>query len=163
MNTQTKASGSDVALLGLGSVLVGSLPATLLTDAAPDRYTVEAVFTRRAAPDELAQLLGGDTRQFLANAGYPTVELTMSDRRLKIANTNLEELRDGLAGMLSERLAAISSDVHARREASAARFQEAADHEHERAAAVAALAESVVFEPAHPDPGHSRSERHSQE
>lgn len=163
MNAQTRTAGSDVGLLGLRSVLVGSLPPTLLTDAAPDRYTVEAVFTRKAEPDEVAQILGGGTRQFLSHAGYPTVELTVSDRRLEIANTNLEELRDGLAGALSERLAAIYAGVRDRREASAARFQDAADQEEQRAATVAALAGSVVFEPAYPGAEHDRSERDSQE
>lgn len=163
MNTRTHTSGSDVALLGLGSVLVGSLPATLLTDGAPDRYTVEAVFTRRPDPDEINEILGGDTRQFLATAGHPTVELTVSDRRLEIANTNLEELRDGLARVLSDRLAAITGAVQGRRNAAATRFQEAAEHEQERAAAVAALAESVVFEPSHIGARRDRSARNSQE
>lgn len=149
--------------LGLGSVLTGSLPATLLTEDAPDRYTVEAVFTRRASQEELNRILGGDTRQFLAHAGYPTVELTVSDRRLEIANTNLEELRDGLAGMLSERLAAISSEVRTQREAAQAQFQGAADDEQERAAAVAALATSIVFEPAFPSGPADREQRNSQE
>ncbi|MCW3492105.1 hypothetical protein [Microbacterium sp. SSM24] len=163
MSTQEKTNGAEVAQLGLGSVLVGSLPATLLTDGAPDRYTVEAVFTRRPDPDEIKDILGSDTRQFLTRAGYSTVEVTISDRRLEIANTNLEELRDGLAGLLSERLAAISADVHARRQAAAAQFEIAAEHEQERAAAVAALAESVVFASAHPGTLRTRSARSSQE
>lgn len=146
MSTQTHKSAGDAALLGLGSVLVGSLPATLLTDDAPERYTVEAVFTRRPDPDEIKEILGGDTRQFFGRAGYATVEVTVADRRLEIANTNLEELRDGLAGAISERLADISSGVRSRREAAAAQFQEAAEHEQERASAVAFLADSVVFE-----------------
>lgn len=151
MNTQTQTNGSDVALLGLGSVLVGSLPATLLTDDAPDTYTVEAVFTRRPEPEEIKQILDGDTRRFLSDAGYPAVVLTVSDRRLEIANTNLEGLRDGLAGLLAERLAAVSHNLRARRDAAAVTFEAAARHEHERAAAVATLAESVVFERSHPD------------
>lgn len=146
MGAQPETTGGDVGALGLGSVLVGSLPVTLLTDEAPDRYTVEAVFTRRPERDEIAQILGSETRAFLAQAGYPTVELTVSDRRLEIANTNLEELRDGLGGVLTQRLAEISTDVHGRERDAAARFQVAAEHELERAAAVAALAESVTFE-----------------
>ena len=34
MDTQTRTSGADTATLGLGSVLVGSLPAALMTDVA---------------------------------------------------------------------------------------------------------------------------------
>ncbi|MEZ3161750.1 hypothetical protein AB1K54_14595 [Microbacterium sp. BWT-B31] len=145
MQTQTRTRGADAATLGLGSVLVGSLPAALMTDDAPERYTVEAVFTRRPERDEVAEILGSSTRQFLSKAGYPTVEVTISDRRLEIANTNLEELRDGLASVLADRLAAIAEAVRARQDAAAARYEDAAATEQLRAAAVAALAESVAF------------------
>src|SRR6478736_1387528 len=127
METQTRTSGIDVAALGLGSVLVGSLPAALLTDHAPERYTVEAVFTRRPERDEVTEILGIETRDRLARAGYPTVEVTVSDRRLEIANTNLEELRDGLAAVLADRLAEISVTLMADREVAAHRFQDASD------------------------------------
>ena len=145
METQTRTSGADAASLGLGSVLVGSLPAALMTDDAPDRYTVEAVFTRRPERDEIEQILGSETRVRLASAGYPTVEVTISDRRLEIANTNLEELRDGLGSVLAARLAEISAGVRARQDAAAVRFQDAAVVEQARAASVAALAGSVTF------------------
>lgn len=145
METQTRTSGADAAALGLGSVLVGSLPAALMTDDAPDRYTVEAVFTRRPERDEIEQILGSETRARLASAGYPTVEVTISDRRLEIANTNLEELRDGLGSVLAARLAEISAGVRARQDAAAVRFRDAAAVEQARAASVAALAGSVTF------------------
>lgn len=147
MDTQTRTSGVDAATLGLGSVLVGSLPAALMTDEAPDRYTVEAVFTRRPERDEVIEILGSETRDFLAQAGYPTVEVTISDRRLEIANTNLEELRDGLASVLADRLADISAGVRDRQDAAAVVFQNAAVSENARTAAVTALAESVTFAP----------------
>lgn len=146
MKTQTRTSGADVAALGLGSVLVGSLPAALLTDHAPERYTVEAVFTRRPERDEVTEILGIETRDRLARAGYPTVEVTVSDRRLEISNTNLEELRDGLAAVLADRLAEISAGVRARQDAAAMKFHDAAETEQARAAAVAALAESITFQ-----------------
>ncbi|WP_313356356.1 hypothetical protein [Microbacterium sp.] len=145
METQTRTSGAATATLGLGSVLVGSLPAALMTDHAPDRYTVEAVFTRRPDKDEITEILSSQTRDFLAKAGYPTVEVSISDRRLEIANTNLEELRDGLGGVLADRLAEISASLRTERDAAAVRFQQAASGEQDRAAAVAALAESVAF------------------
>ncbi|XPP27766.1 MAG: hypothetical protein ACNYNX_06170 [Leucobacter sp.] len=116
-----------------------------MTVDAPDRYTVAAVFTRRPEDDEIREILGDDTRHFLTGAGYPTVEVTVTDRRLEIANTNLEELRDGLARVLAERLAEISTEVHSRQRAAAARFQHAAESERDRAASVVALAESVRF------------------
>lgn len=146
METQTRTSGVDAATLGLGSVLVGSLPAALMTADAPDRYTVEAVFTRRPEKDEVTEILGTETRRFLVSAGYPAVGVTVSDRRLEIGNTNLEELRDGLAHVLATRLSEISETVHARQRAAANRFNDAAESEQVRAAAVAALAESVTFQ-----------------
>lgn len=142
MNTQLK--NEDV--LGLGAVLVGSLPATLLTDEAPERYTVEAVFTRKADPDEVSAIEGLDMRDHLAQNGFPTVELHVSDRRLEIINTNLEELRDGLAAVLADRLAETSRALVAVREITALRHEEASIREEERAASVAALAGSVVFQ-----------------
>ena len=145
MNTQLKIAGQSPEMLGLETVLVGSLPATLLTDDAPDRYTVEAVFTRKTDRDEVAAIQGSEMRAHLSANGYPTVELRVADRRLEIANTNLEELRDGLAAVIAERLAEISADLLADREIAAHRFQDASDREQVRAASVAALAESVVF------------------
>ncbi|GAA1857307.1 hypothetical protein ACFQZV_02710 [Microbacterium koreense] len=145
METQTRTSGSDTAALGLGSVLVGSLPAALMTAEAPDRYTVEAVFTRRPERDEIIGILERETRDRLAQAGYPAVDLTISDRRLEIANTNLEELRDGLGTVIADRLAEISAGVRSKRDAAAIRYQEAAAGEQARATSVVALAESVSF------------------
>ncbi|WP_346769251.1 hypothetical protein [Planctomonas sp. JC2975] len=126
-------------------MLVSSLPAALLTDAGPDRYTVEAVFTRRPDHEEVAGILGNETRTFLTDRGYSTIELKVSDRRLEIANTNLEELRDGLGGILGELLADISIRVKSQRVIATARSQLAAELEQDRATAVVRLAESVVF------------------
>lgn len=145
METHTRASGTAAGPLGLGSVLVGSLPTTLMTAGAPRRYTVEAVFTRRPEPDEVAGILGSGTRDALTRAGYAGVELTVSDRRLEIGGTNLEELRDGLARVLADRLAEITAEVRTHQEAAAAEFRKTAESEHDRAAAVAALAQEVSF------------------
>lgn len=145
MNAQLKIAGQSPELLGLESILIGSLPAALMTDEAPDRYTVEAVFTRKTDRDEVAAIQGSETRAHLSANGFPTVELHVADRRLEIANTNLEELRDGLAAVIAERLAEISASLVAAREIAALRFQDATDREQARAASVAALAESVVF------------------
>lgn len=145
MDTHTRTSDAHSATLGLGSVLLASLPAALMTEAAPDRYTVEAVFTRRPEKDEVAEILGTRTRDDLGSAGFPTVELAVADRRLVIANTNLEELRDGLAAVIADRLAAISTKIHEKQDAAAIRFEEAAMREHTRTAAVTALAESITF------------------
>ena len=147
MNAQLKIAGQNPELLGLGSVLVGSLPAALMTDDAPDHYTVEAVFTRKADRDEVDAIQSSEMRDHLSANGYPTVELHVADRRLEIANTNLEELRDGLASVLAQRLAEITTALHTARAQAADRFQIASDREQERAALVAALADAVVFTP----------------
>lgn len=136
------ASGRN---LGLDSVLVGSLPAGLMTDDPPPRYTVEAVFTRRPGKEEVRDVLGESTRELLAHSGYPDVELTVSDRRLEIHNTTLEELRDGLAELIALRLAEISERIRSEKEASDDSARTFAARELERAAAVATLAETVVF------------------
>jgi len=146
METQTRTSGTDAAMLGLGSVLAASLPAALMTDDAPDRYTVEAVFTRRPEKEEIDEILGAGTREALAQAGYANVEVTVSDRRMEIANTTLEELRDGLASVLADRLAQISREVQTRQDAVALRFRDAAVEEKTRVEAVVALASSVRFD-----------------
>jgi hypothetical protein len=161
MNAQTMSlpsarSDVDIGLLGLSSILVGSLPTALLTDDAPERYTVEAVFTRKPDREEIEAILANETRVYLTQRGYSTVELTVSDRRLEIANTNLEELRDGLASTLARRLARISIDVQARRVIAAARIQEVTEVERQRAAAVVALAGSVSFS-AEPRAEHTRA------
>lgn len=146
MSTQSATPTSpDNAVLGLGSVLVSSLPAALMTEHAPASYTVEAVFTRRPEREEIVDIVSDETRELLIREGYPAVELTVSDRRLDIANTTLEELRDGLGAVLGERLAAISDRAHARRDAAALHAAEAAGDEKERAAAVVAMAASVNF------------------
>lgn len=162
MNTHATLDDTDVVLLGLRSVLVGSLPATLLTDDAPERYTVEAVFTRKPEAEEIERILDEETRAYLSEHGYPAVEVSVSDRRLEVANTTLEELRDGLGIVLARRLADISVQVRARREIAATEFREASDLEQHRAATVAALAESVTFtRPAQhmhgPEGAHSRA------
>ena len=145
MDTIARPVGSAIAPLGLGGVLAGSLPTTLLTDHAPERYTVEAVFTRRPEREEIAEIVAPDTQTHLAERGYPGVRLAVSDRRIEIAGTTLEELRDGLGSVIADLLVGISAQVRGGREVAAARFREITAREQDRAAAIAALAESVGF------------------
>lgn len=131
--------------LGLKSVLVGSLPVTLLTDEEPERYTVEAVFSRRPEQVEVDAILGDGAHRFLRERGYEEVGLEVSDRRLRILNTSIEQLRDGLATVLAEYLALAGAAARTERQATEALNLLVAEREHERSAAVAALAESVDF------------------
>lgn len=147
MNGNRDKTGSDTgtAALGLKSVLTGSLPAELLTGDAPDRYTVEAVFTRRPEQVEIDAIGGDGAHRFLFERGYPEIQLTVSDRRLRIDNTSLEQLRDGLASVLAEYLALTGSAARMEEQAAIALSRVVAEREHERAEAVRALAESVNF------------------
>lgn len=133
--------------LGLSSILTNSLPLTLMTDSAPERYVIEAVFTRRVDPDEVAFLLGAQTREFLDERGYPEVQLTVSDRRLVIANTNLEELRDGLASDIAELLTWISEQVRVLHHEQDTRREDETNRLRERTEAIFHLAQSISFEP----------------
>ncbi|SDQ19862.1 hypothetical protein [Microbacterium sp. cf332] len=149
MNTQTKASTAARATsdgtLGLGSVLAGSLPRGLATPEAPSRYTVEAVFTRRPQRREILSIIGDETRALLGSYGYDMVRLAVSDRRLEIHNTSLEELRDGLSTRIADRLAAIGDETRAYEDAAALRSLDAAEDERIRAGKVADLAASITF------------------
>lgn len=145
MNANASAT-SLTTELALGAILAEALPASLLTPEAPDRYTVAAVFTRRPTRAEVDAIQGTDTRSVLSEAGYGTVELRVSDRRLEMANTNLNELQSGLAGTIAARL----YDIGVRSAAEHARFQEEmagkTQRETDRAAVVALAAAAVRFE-----------------
>lgn len=85
---QTSPVRADAALT-LSGVLASALPHDLHTAQGPTRYTVPAVFSRRPQPREIDLLRGSGVRQELADAGYSHIELSISDRRLLIGNTNL--------------------------------------------------------------------------
>jgi hypothetical protein len=145
MNAQTGSAVEPRQELGLGAVLTDSLPAALLTPDAPERYTVAAVFTRRPSRPEIDAIHGAATRAALTDAGYPTVELRVSDRRLEMSNTNLEELAGGLAGVIAQQLHTISVKSAADLDRFDADVRERSQRETDRAALVALAAASVVF------------------
>ncbi|QJU54312.1 hypothetical protein SCB71_14295 [Herbiconiux sp. KACC 21604] len=145
MNSDPHPAGT--ASLGLATVLTNDLPASLLTPEAPERYTVSAVFTRKPMKEEITGILSADTRDHLTAAGYTTVELKVSDRRLQIENTNLEELADGLATILADRLQTISADAAAERDRMSAALSAATQQETDRAALVALAAATIRFQP----------------
>lgn len=94
--------------LTLSGVLASALPHDLGTARGPSRYTVPAVFSRRPQPREVDLLHGAGTSRRLADAGYSDVELHVSDRRLLITNTNLADLKAGLAHLIGTILAEVS-------------------------------------------------------
>lgn len=145
MNTQIGSPPLADTELSLGAILPDALPPTLMTPQAPGRYTVSAVFTRRPSRGEIDGINDGRTRAALAEAGYPGVELTVSDRRLEISDTNLEELAGGLAGVIAERLHVVSEKSRAEQDRLAAQRLDRTQHESDRAALVALAAAKVVF------------------
>jgi len=145
MNAQNGPPPATTNELEVGAVLVDALPSTLLTPDAPERYTVSAVFTRRPSRGEIDAIHDAATRDALTTAGYPTAELRVSDRRLEIANTNLQELGDGLASAIAERLHVISVKSAADHDRFAAELLQKSQRETDRAALVALAAAAVVF------------------
>jgi len=138
---------ADDGHLGLSRVLATALPDTLGTPEGPDRYSVTAMLTRRPSHFEIAAIHSRETSDRLDGAGYPTVELSVSDRRLQIANTSLEELRDGLSTVLADLIWDISRQG---RESAAALAEVQVDRSQEeldRVSAVLEIAESVHFRP----------------
>jgi hypothetical protein len=145
MNAQ---AGTTLATteLALGAVLAEALPTSLLTADAPDRYTVAAVFTRRPTRSEVEAIHAGETRDLLSRAGYGTVELRVSDRRLEMANTNLDELQNGLAGVIATRLHDIGVQSAVEHDRFQAEMLEKTQRETDRAAVIALAAATVRFE-----------------
>lgn len=128
-------------------ILLNDLPGVLGTIDAPERYTVTAVFTRRPLPLELELLAQPATRTALEGAGYPAVSLTTADRRLFITNTNLSELRQGLAAEIGRILYDIGSRVSETRHEQAREAAELAERAAERVARVVAEAAHIDFSP----------------
>jgi len=131
--------------LGLTHILTSLLPATVHTAGGPERYTVNAVFTRRPSAGEILALNDPEARAWLARAGYPQVTTRVSDRRLEIANTNLEELQAGLGSALTRLLGEISAADAARLESLARDLDGAEEHEAERWEGIRARAGAIRF------------------
>jgi hypothetical protein len=131
--------------LGLTSVLPGSLPPSLGTLNAPESYQVDAVFNRRPQSDEVSAIHSPDSLKALNAAGYPAVTLHVSDRRLEIKNTNLDQLEAGLATFIADHLAAITATIQTDRLAQQSRLASAAEAEGSRAAAIQVKAARITF------------------
>lgn len=139
------STGSPTNRLGLTTIITGSLPRELRTPTAPSRYPVEAVFSRNPLPEEAGMLLGEEGRRFLGERGFAQVALAIADRRLIVGGTSLEQLRDGLAGVLGELLGWISDAVSAERDGELRRLREAGRAEEARQAEVDAIVETISF------------------
>ena len=135
----------DRGTLSLREVLVSGLPASLGSASPPEHYMVPAVFSRAPSPREIALIESSPAGVRLASAGYPDVSLKVSDRRLEIRGTNLEELRNGLAVAVA-RVVANATTLEDEEDATRLAAAEAgAAEELERARGVAAEAARISF------------------
>ena len=128
-------------------ILVDQLPSSLGTIEAPERYTVTAVFTRRPLPQEIALLQAPAVAQQLIDAGYSRVTLSTTDRRLMIGNTNLHELKVGLARLIGRILEDIGNRVEVTGSAQARDAAEIATRAAERTEQVLMEASEIDFSP----------------
>jgi hypothetical protein len=136
--------------LHLRSVLESGLPAQLGTVDEPATYTVPVVFSRQVTASERARIEDPETARRLsiqtgARPKGASLKLVVSDRRLLVENTTLDELRDGLAGALSTMLEEMGHDLRSESADRAAVAQARAVEEARRAAVVHAAVETIHF------------------
>ncbi|WP_147794188.1 hypothetical protein [Cellulomonas sp. Y8] len=132
--------------LRLASILTSALPALLGTSQAPTQYTVPAVFSRQVSVPEKTAIEGPETVRRLTERGYPQVTLQVSDRRLLIGRTSLEQLEDGLAHEIALTLTDIGRAVARERDERAAAATARQSVEADRAVDVQRSVDRIVFE-----------------
>ena len=149
---QPTPQADDTTLdLHLLSVLESELPVEIGTADQPDRYTVPVVFSRQVTRTERVRIEDPATAQALtaqlaaAPAG-PGLRLAVSDRRLLIENTNLDELRGGLAAALAAMLRELGRELRTESSARAVQAEARVVEERERAAATHAAVATIRFE-----------------
>jgi len=132
--------------LRLSSILTSALPALLGTSQAPTQYTVPAVFSRQVSVPEKTAIEGPETARRLTESGYPQVTLQVSDRRLLIGHTSLEQLEEGLAHELAATLTDIGRAVSRQRDQRAAEATARQSAESDRAVDVQRSVDRIVFD-----------------
>ncbi|QEP07375.1 hypothetical protein [Glutamicibacter sp. ZJUTW] len=145
MEHQSQRFPTNHEPLTVGDVLVDSLPGTLFTAHAPEKYMVAAVFNRRPEPEEIRNILSSEVQEQLASSGYADIKLSIANRRLEISNTSLEELRDGLAFAIACALAQQSEKFQHHQDMTETQFRKDIDAETERSQSVQKLAKSISF------------------
>lgn len=146
MSGVQKSEEHGLEPLTLTTVLFSSLPPNLFTDDSPTKYTVDAVFNRRAEPSEISAIESYDSLEVLSRSGFGDVALEVQDRRLRIHNTCLEQLRDGLATVIARLITDIWTDSERERLEAVVLARADAERELERAQAVLDLAREVSFD-----------------
>lgn len=137
----------DPRALRLTSVLASGLPSELGTPAEPALYTVPAVFSRQVTPAERARIEDPATAALLAEAAHigPGLELTVADRRLLIANTNLAQLKNGLAAAIAAMLDRLGQELLTEQDRQVAAAEILRSGESARLATVARAAAEIEF------------------
>jgi hypothetical protein len=82
----------------------------------PERYTVSVALSRRALPAEANLIQGPATHERLREQGYGHISLVIAESRLEIVNTNLEELKSGLAAVTGLLIREISDQTRREQE-----------------------------------------------
>ncbi len=132
--------------LTLSGILASALPNDLGTARAPSRYVVPVVFSRRPEPRELDLLQGSSISRRLDEAGYSDVELRVSDRRLLITNTNLMDLKSGLAQLLGIILNEVTTQADGERTERAEELDALGIIEEQRLEAIRRAAAEIHFD-----------------
>jgi hypothetical protein len=130
------------------SVLEPGLPVELGTAAQPASYTVPLVFSRRVSPHERQHIEDPRTAARIAEefGGGPGLHLVVSDRRLLVEGTTLEQLRDGLARALNDMLQELGRELRRVGDERAAAAEVHVQDERRRTATVHAAVSAITFE-----------------
>lgn len=130
------------------SVLEPGLPAELGTPAQPASYTVPLVFSRRVSPRERQHIEDPRTAARIVEegSGGPGLRLVVSDRRLLVEGTTLEQLRDGLARALNDMLLDLGRELRRAGDERAAAAEAHVQDERRRTATVHAAVSAIRFE-----------------
>lgn len=146
--TTTLASPSQVPALEpltILTILASSLPTELGTEHSPQRYTVPCILSRRVEPAELTLIKGSVVTDRMAADGYPTPTISISDRRLLLHDTSLEELESGLAASLAAALRDVTATVLSDRAHRAESMADLKSREQTRLDGVRARADAIDF------------------
>jgi hypothetical protein len=101
--------------------------------------------SRRAEPYEIDLVQAPSTMRRLRNAGYEGVGIAIAGRRLAVENTNLEQLRAGLARELARLFRDLSTTILAQKGERRSEFEALVLLERDRREAMEALAAEVHF------------------
>jgi hypothetical protein len=129
----------------LNGIVASALPWNLGTAKGPSKYTVMVALSRRAEPYEIDLVQASSTMRRLRNAGYEGVGISIAGRRLAVENTNLEQLRAGLARELARLFRDLSTTILAQKAERRSEFEALVLLERDRREAMEALAAEVHF------------------